>query len=475
MTKAVVEGLPPDRVGAWRPIPKSVACGQGPPTQAGSPMWRNHIGSKDVIQIPDTTSILVSLYLVFICMMTLQSAFNLRLRLFIWGSPERIKLNKSPTHYAPPKYSFTVLVPAHHEEAVIEATIDKICQADYPSALVQIVVVCESGDIETITKVRDKLAELGKEHVRLVVYDDRPINKPHGLNKGFQAATGEIVTIFDAEDEPHADIFLIINTILVEEDIDIVQSGVHLMNYESRWFSALSVLEYYFWFKSTLHYFALSNMVPLGGNTVFVKRHLLEDLGGWDEDCLTEDADIGIRLSALGARVRVICDDEHVTREECPISMRALVRQRTRWHQGFFQVFLKGDWLRLPKLSQRELASYVLLMPLAQALFSIMLPVSLLMIFLVKLPVWLAMLTYLPVYMFGLQVLLDLAGLLEFIHVQKTPFHLRVLLITPIAFFPYQWLLSLATFRAIVRQLSGHTDWEKTAHHGVHRQARSAA
>ena len=37
-------------------------------------------------------------------------------------------------------------------------------------------------------------------------------------------------------------------------------------------------------------------MVPLGGNTVFITRELLEPAGGWDQECLTEDADIGIRL-----------------------------------------------------------------------------------------------------------------------------------------------------------------------------------
>lgn len=120
-----------------------------------------------------------------------------------------------------------------------------------------------------------------------------------------------------------------------------------------------------------MHYHASVGMVPLGGNTVFIQRDLLEQLGGWDERCLTEDADIGIRLSAQGVPVRVVYDDMYVTREETPPTVEQFVRQRTRWNQGFLQVLKKGDWLRLPNWRQRLLALYTLAFPLIQALMLI--------------------------------------------------------------------------------------------------------
>ena len=36
------------------------------------------------------------------------------------------------------------------------------------------------------------------------------------------------------------------------------------------------MLEYFFWFKSRMHYHAAVGMVPLGGNTVFMHARLLE-------------------------------------------------------------------------------------------------------------------------------------------------------------------------------------------------------
>jgi len=44
------------------------------------------------------------------------------------------------------------------------------------------------------------------------------------------------------------------------------------------------------WFRSRLHGHAQSGFIPLGGNTVFIRRSLIEQVGGWDGDCLAETA-----------------------------------------------------------------------------------------------------------------------------------------------------------------------------------------
>jgi cellulose synthase/poly-beta-1,6-N-acetylglucosamine synthase-like glycosyltransferase len=256
---------------------------------------------------------------------------------------------------------------------------------------------------------------------------------------------------------------------MLNENIDAVQSGVQLMNHNTKWFCFLNVLEYFFWFKSSMHFFARIGMTPLGGNTVFVRRELLEQLGGWDENCLTEDADVGIRLSLSHARLRIIYEDEYVTREETPHTIKQFIKQRTRWNQGFIQILFKGEWLKLEKLSQRFLAFYVLILPEVQALFAILVPVAIFMFFFVKFPLWLAMLTFIPLYCFVLGVFLDLAGLHEFLKAHNRKWKWGESIIVILAFFPYQWILSLAALRAVYRAIKGSTNWEKTAHIGQHR------
>ena len=81
-----------------------------------------------------------------------------------------------------------------------------------------------------------------------------------------------------------------------ETGAEVVQGATQLMNFSSSWFSVRNVLEYYFWFKSRLHFHASAGFIPLGGNTVFLRREWLEAAGGWDPDCLAEDCDLGSRL-----------------------------------------------------------------------------------------------------------------------------------------------------------------------------------
>ena len=412
---------------------------------------------------------LEGLFLLITVLMSMQAVFNIRLRLFIWESPEHALLNRAPKVYRDPCFSFSILLPARHEEDVYRETIQKIYDLNYPKELMQIVAICREDDPGTIAEALAKINELHDPHVQLLVFNDQPINKPHGLNLALRIARGDVVTIFDAEDEPHPNILNIINTTLLNEDVDVVQSGVQLMNHNTKWFCFLNVLEYFFWFKSSMHFFARVGMIPLGGNTVFVRRDMLEKLGGWDEHCLTEDADLGIRLSLAHARVRIIYDDEYVTREETPHTIAEFIKQRTRWNQGFIQILFKKEWMKLDKLSQRLLALYVLILPEMQAIFALLIPVSIVMVFLAKFPLWMAMFTFLPLYCFILAVFTDLVGLREFLKAHKRRWSWREAAITALAFFPYQWILGIGALRAVYRYVRGTSNWEKTKHIGQHR------
>lgn len=403
-----------------------------------------------------------------------QSGYAAAIMMYVWEDEEKLIQSQAPLVFEPARHSFTLLLPARHEEAVIQDTIQRMVELNYPRELVQILVVIEAGDYGTIAKVNEKLAQLrqqGITHARLITFDDPPINKPHGLNVGLNQATGEVVTIFDAEDEPHPDILHIVNTVMVRDSSPVVQCGVQLMNYADHWFSALNVLEYFFWFKSRMHYHASVGMIPLGGNTVFIRRDMLEKIGGWDQYCLTEDADIGIRLSAMGVPMRVVYQDEYVTREETPPTVSQFIKQRTRWNQGFLQVLLKKDWLRLPTWPQRLLALYTLSFPLYQALLMLYVPVSLVLIFFAKVPILVAMLSALPLYMLLLQYGITLIGLYEFTGVHGLRPSRWSALWLLIVFLPFQWLLSYAALRAVWRQLRGMNNWEKTIHIGAHRAA----
>ncbi|MBA3723667.1 MAG: glycosyltransferase [Candidatus Levybacteria bacterium] len=413
---------------------------------------------------------LIILVLVTISVLMIwQSVFSIFLMLYGWEDVERIEKDKVPQIYEKPKFSFTALLPVRHEEHVIGDTIRAIAGIDYPEGLKETLVIVRSDDNGTIARAQQTITELNKPNVRLVIFNDMPINKPHSLNIGLMHATKDVIVVFDAEDQPSRSIYNIANTQMTTKNLDVLQSGVQLMNFKSNWFSTLNVLEYFFWFKSALHYFAKQGIIPLGGNTVFFKRKMLGQVGGWDEACLTEDAEIGIRLSARGASIGVVYDEKHTTQEETPHNLDSFIKQRTRWNQGFIQILWKGEWLKLPKFQQRFLAGYILLVPQLQAFFFLMLPISIFLAFVLNLPVIFAMITFIPLLLLLLQLVAFTIGMYEFTkgYGMRFPFWLPFKILY--SFYPFQIILGLSAMRAILRLITGNGSWEKTLHLNAHR------
>jgi glycosyltransferase XagB len=425
-----------------------------------------HLLSLSLVQALTITLVSISLVLV------IQGLFTLYLTLYTWEDPKRVSSNRSPQTYEQPLKTFTALLPARNEENVIAHTIAAVHGIDYPEELKETIVIVRSDDHGTIKAAKDAIAKLGKKNIRIVC-DSVPIptNKPMKLNIGAAVAKNEVICIFDAEDEPHKDIYNIVNTVMIRQNADIVQCGVQLMNFASHWFSALNVLEYYFWFKSALRFFAKVGLITLGGNTVFFKKEWMERIGGWDEYCLTEDADVGLRLSKAGAKIEVLYDQEHATQEETPHNLENFIKQRTRWNQGFIQVLLKGEWLNLNTWSQRFLAFYLLFWPIVQSLLFMYIPISLTLMFIIKLPVWATMITILPVYMLGLQMVTIIVAFYQFVNDYKLKYSVFFPIRIILWYFPYQFILGLSAYRAVWRLVSKQASWEKTTHVNAHRKS----
>jgi glycosyltransferase XagB len=401
----------------------------------------------------------------------IQGIFTLMWMLYTWENPLKAKDYQSPSVYLPSKITFTALIPARNEEKVIGDTIKAVSDIDYPEELKEVIILCRNDDENTITTVNKAINSIGKKNIRLVIYDDLPINKPHCLNVGLANSKKQVVTVFDAEDQPHQDIYNIVNTLMTSEQVDVVQSGVQLMNYRSHWFSSINVLEYFFWFKSGLHFFSrIGNVTPLGGNTVFFKKECLQKVNGWDEKCLTEDTDIGFRLVSSGAKTRIVYDVQHVTKEETPDSMGAFIKQRTRWNHGYLQIIFKGDWMRLPSFRQKIVALYILVAPMLQVAYLFYLPFGIWIATQGKLPVLVSMFSFIPSYIFILQITVYFVGIREFVKTYKLKYSIWDSLKIVFMFFPYQIMLTISSFRAILRLLFNQNVWEKTKHVNAHRE-----
>ncbi|MFZ2189558.1 MAG: glycosyltransferase [Candidatus Magasanikiibacteriota bacterium] len=420
-------------------------------------------------QVQSTKIITYSILMLSIFMIT-QGVFTFTGLIYAWQEPERVAKNLSPTIFSQPQYSFTILIPALHEEKVIAETLRSIANINYPEKLLEILVICRADDFATATAVNEAFLKLNLTNAKLLVPPTFPKNKPDKLNFGLSFTNNEVLCVFDAEDSPHCDILNIVNTVMLRDEADVVQSGVQLIDYKSHWFSSLNVIEYFFWFKSVLHLFSQMGVIPLGGNTVFFKTHWLRKIGGWDADCLTEDADIGLRLSSAGAKFRIIYDESHATQEETPSSTLSFIKQRTRWNQGFLQIFKKMEWMRLPTFKQKFLAAFVLLWPEIQAMTFLYIVLAIVMIFTLKLPLVVALISNIPFYILIVQLAVMNIGLYEFTKKYNFKYSFWLIPKTLLAFLPYQTILGISALRAVYRETIHENGWEKTAHVGAHRK-----
>jgi cellulose synthase/poly-beta-1,6-N-acetylglucosamine synthase-like glycosyltransferase len=386
--------------------------------------------------------------------------------LHAWRDPETLVSTGFEQDTGPPELSFSLLVPARHEDAVLEDTLEQLLRLDHPAFEVLPIV---GHDDEATAAVARAVEQRHPDQVHVVVDRSWPKNKPKALNAALPLCRGEIVGVFDAEDEVDGRLLRSVDRNFRAARADVLQGGVQLVNFRSSWFSLRNCLEYFFWFRSRLHLQESHRFIPLGGNTVFVRAELLRSVGGWDPECLAEDCELGVRLSALGARIVAAYDPYLVTREETPGTLWALLKQRTRWNQGFLQVLRKGEWRRLPRRSQRLLARYTLAQPFLQAFAGLAIPFAIVSAVVLRVPVGIALLSFLPALPTMAMVVFELVGLREFCRIYyvrpRWRDYLRLVLGTPF----YQVMLAVAACRAVLREARGERGWEKTAHSGAHR------
>jgi glycosyltransferase XagB len=392
------------------------------------------------------------------------SATTLVWALDAWKTPGSLPASGFEFEGLEPTESFSLIVPARHEKAVLDVTLARLTASDHPAF--EVVVVVGNDDPGT-RAVAERAAARHPDVFKVVVDPSWPKNKPKALNAALPYCTGTVIGVFDAEDIVHPALLRRVDECFQKTAADIVQAGIQLMNFHSSWLAVRNVLEYYFWFRSRLHLHARQRFIPLGGNTVFIRTPVLAAVEGWDSDCLAEDCELGVRLSALGARTAVFYEPDLVTREECPPTLAAFVRQRTRWNQGYLQTLSRGYWRSLP-FRQRALGAYILAMPYLMAIAWLLVPAAIATALALKAPVGITLLSFLPLLPTLSMLVVEITALGEFCREYGERASPRDYLRLVLGFPLYQLVLAYAAARAVVREVRGARGWEKTVHLGLH-------
>ena len=232
----------------------------------------------------------------------------------------------------------SILVPLYREEQTLPSLISALEALDYPRDKLDIMLVLEDGDYETITAAAKLNSPIG---FRVVVTPaSKPKTKPKACNYALQESVGDIVVIYDAEDIPEPSQLrkAVLAFLAGDEKLACVQARLNYFNAEENWITRLFSLEYHMWFGFLLPTLErLGAPIPLGGTSNFLRTDVLRKIGAWDAFNVTEDADLGLRLARHGYRTEILAS---TTLEEATCSMKSWTRQRTRWIKGHMQTWL---------------------------------------------------------------------------------------------------------------------------------------
>ncbi|NMB61524.1 MAG: glycosyltransferase [Chloroflexi bacterium] len=233
---------------------------------------------------------------------------------------------------------YTLLVPVYKEAEVLPDLMKSLTQLDYPNTKLDIKILLEEDDIETIQRFYD--LDLPPHFKATIVPGSQPKTKPKACNYGLIHAKGEYIVIFDAEDRPDHDQLKKAVVAFEKSDSNVVCIQAKLNYYNrtqnllTQWFTS----EYSMWFDLFLPGLDASEApIPLGGTSNHFKRRALAEVGAWDPHNVTEDADLGMRLYKRGYHTRTI---DSTTYEEANSRVNNWLRQRSRWIKGYIQTWL---------------------------------------------------------------------------------------------------------------------------------------
>ncbi|PYD74704.1 glycosyltransferase family 2 protein [Novacetimonas pomaceti] len=233
---------------------------------------------------------------------------------------------------------YTILVPMYKEPDVLPILVNAIRNLSYPQSKLDVKLVLEEDDIETIEAAK-KLA-LESTFEIIAVPPSQPRTKPKACNYAIRFAKGEFLTIYDAEDKPEATQLekVLVAFHKLPKTTVCIQARLNYYNATENWLTRMFTLEYTSWFDFYLPALEFLHIpIPLGGTSNHFRMDALRSLRAWDPYNVTEDADLGVRITQRGWKVAVV---NSTTYEEANVSIPNWIRQRSRWLKGYMQTYL---------------------------------------------------------------------------------------------------------------------------------------
>lgn len=266
-------------------------------------------------------------------------------------------------------YPFVSIQIPVYNDPIVERCIRSCLKLDYPKSKHEIIVIDDSTD-EITKKIIDKF----KDKVKILRRGSRKGFKPGALNYALPYTKGDIIVVFDADWVVPKNFLKNIVKYFKDEKVALVQAKQNFLNksknYISKFASLLQLVHYNIILRIYRNF-----SVSFGGGTAMAvrKKHLLE-VGGWNENNLTEDFDLSVKLLSKGYKVLYV--DDFGAKGEVPEKLYHFLRQQRRWVFGITRSIVENFKMILSNKTLTFVQKLIVISPIILYSFSLIASIS---------------------------------------------------------------------------------------------------
>lgn len=236
----------------------------------------------------------------------------------------------------------SILVAAKNEVQVIQRLATSLINLDYPANRFDVWLI-DDNSTDGTGPLMDALA---RQYPNLhIIHREAGATggKSGALNQVWPSTRASLLLVLDADAEISPDCLRHAVPLFDQTHVGAVQLRKAIANSSQNFWIRGQIAEMAFDAYCQLKRITVNGIGELRGNGQLVRREALEQCGGWNEETITDDLDLTLKLHVNGWDIPIMMTPS--VREEGVVRAVSLWHQRNRWAEGGYQRYL--DYWRL--------------------------------------------------------------------------------------------------------------------------------
>ena len=233
-------------------------------------------------------------------------------------------------------------VPAYNEPVeIVQKTLNSLARLNYPNF--EVLVVDNNTPLQATWRPLEEICRQLGPNFHCLHLDQWPGYKSGALNFAVTQTDprAEIIGIIDADYEVDPNFLQELVPAFADPQVAFIQTPQDYSESKGDVFSESTYHGYKYFFEVSMPSRNERNAIIFAGTMGLIRKSVLEEIGGWDEWCITEDAEASLRILKKGYRSLYI--NQAFGSGLMPINFEGLKKQRFRWCFGGIQI-LKKHW-----------------------------------------------------------------------------------------------------------------------------------